>query len=53
MKENIEIIENLLMDLRKYREKTNNFDMMLIADVVDTAIKDIEYYKEEYFTIKS
>lgn len=53
MKENIEIIENLLMDLRKYREKINNFDMILIADVVDTAIKDIEYYKEEYFIIKS
>ena len=41
------------MDLRKYREKTNNFDMMLIADVIDDAINGIEYYKEKYFTIKS
>lgn len=50
MEENIKIIENLLADLRKYyKQIDNNFDMLLIADVVDSAIRNIEYYKEEYF----
>ena len=50
MEENIKIIENLLADLRKYMEQmNNNFDMLLIADAVDSAIRNIEYYKEEYF----
>ena len=50
MEENIKIIENLLTDLRKYMEQmNNNFDMLLIADAIDSAIRNIEYYKEEYF----
>lgn len=51
MEDNIKIIESLLADLRKYsKQMDNNFDMLLIADVIDSAIRNIEYYKEEYFT---
>lgn len=50
VEEDIKIIENLLADLRKYhKQMDNNFDMLLIADVVDSAIRNIEYYLEEDF----
>ena len=51
MEENIKIIENLLEDLRKYKKQTEgNFELLLIANTIDDAITNIEYYKEKYFT---
>lgn len=47
MEENIKIIENILADLKRCREQTDDFELITVANILDCAITDIEICKED------